>query len=151
MRKMLIAVAAAVLAAMPAAASEKADVMAVVHQVLDGFNKGDVNSFQAACAESTSIIDEFAPYEWHGAGACSKWTNDFEADAKKNGISDGAVAMGEPSHVDITGDLAYVVAPATYTYKQHGKPMKESGSRFVVVLQKAPSGWRITGWAWAKH
>ena len=151
MHKTFIAVAIAVMAAGPAfAASEKADVMAPVKQFVDGFNKGDVKSALATCAEQTSIIDEFPPYEWHGAGACSTWANDFDADAKKNGITDTVVTLGTPRHVDITGDRAYVVVPTNYTYKQKGKPMKEIGSTMTLSLQKVAAGWRITGWAWAK-
>jgi len=41
--------------------------------------------------------------------------------------------------------------PANYTFKQKGKPQSEAGSIMTLVLQKAPAGWRITGWSWAKH
>jgi len=126
-------------------------VVAVIHQFVDGFNKGDTKSVISTCADQTSILDEFSPYEWHGAGACAKWVSDFEIDAKKNGITDGAVTLSKPSHVDITADRAYVVIPADYAFKQKGKPVKESGSIITLTLQKGQAGWRITGWAWAKH
>src|SRR5689334_19587472 len=84
MHKMFIALAVAILAAEPTTASEKTDVMAVVRQFVDGFNKGDTKTALAACADQTSIIDDFPPHEWHGAGACSKWMNDDDAYAKKN-------------------------------------------------------------------
>ena len=90
------ALAVAVLVAGPSSASETAGVMAPVHQFIDGFNKGDIRTALAACADQTSIIDEFLPHEWHGAGACSNWANDFDADAKKNGITDGIVTLGSP-------------------------------------------------------
>jgi len=83
-------------------------------------------------------------------GACSTWANDYDADAKKNGITDGIVTLGNPRHVDITGDRAYVVVPANFTYKQKGKPAKETGSMLTISLQKAAAGWRMTGWAWTK-
>lgn len=133
-----------------AAASDQTDVMAPVHQFVDGFNKGDTASALAACAEQTSIIDEFPPHEWHGAGACSTWAKDFEVEAKKQGVSDPVVTLGKPRHVDVTGDLAYVVMPANYAYKQQGKPMKETGSLFTFVLQKGSAGWRIIAWTWSK-
>lgn len=139
------------LAAGIATAANQADVMKPVHQFVDGFNKGDAKTALAACADQTYIIDEFPPYEWHGAGACSTWANDYEADAKKNGITDGVVTLGKPKHVDITGDRAYVVVPASYTWKQNGKPMKETGSTFTLVLQQGAAGWRITAWSWAKQ
>ena len=151
MHKIMVALAFAVLAAGPVAATDKTDAMVPVNQFIDGFNKGDLKAALAACADQTSIIDEFPPHEWHGAGACAPWANDFGADAKKNGITDGKVTIGSPRHVDVTADRAYIVVPATYAYKQNGKPMKESGSTLTLALQKAAAGWRITGWAWSKR
>src|SRR5512134_3276330 len=83
-------------------------VMAAVHQFVDAFNKGDTKAAAAVCADETSIIDEFPPHEWHGAGACAKWMADYDVDAKKNSITDGVVTLGTPKHVDVTADRAYV-------------------------------------------
>ena len=133
------------------AAQEKTAVMAPVHRFVEAFNKGDTKTAAAACAEETSIIDEFPPHEWHGAGACLKWMNDYDADARKNGITGGVVTLGAPQHVDITAHHAYVVVPAGYTFKQQGKVVKETGSALTLALQKGAAGWKITGWAWTRH
>jgi ketosteroid isomerase-like protein len=151
MRKIWIAIAVVALVAMPATATEKTDVTATVRQFVKAFNQGDTKIAAAACADETSIIDEFPPHEWHGAGACSRWMNAYDADARKNGITDGRVTLGVARHVDVTGDRAYVVVPADYTYKQRGKPVRETGSMLTVVLQKGVSGWRIIAWSWTKH
>ena len=126
-------------------------MLATVHQFVDGFNKGDTKTTLAACADQTSIIDEFPPHEWHGAGACAKWMSDYDANAKKDGITGGIVTLSDPLHVDITADRAYVVTPVDYTFQANGKPMKETGSMITLALRKGPAGWRITGWAWSKH
>lgn len=151
MEKMFIALAMAVLTAGPTAAQDKAAVMVFVNQFVDAFNKGDTKALAAACAAQTSIIDEFPPHEWHGSGACLTWANDYETDAKKNAITDGVVTLSTPKHIDITGDLAYIVIPSNYTYKKAGKPVQEIGSLFTFALKKGASGWRITGWSWAKN
>ena len=135
----------------PAAASESTDVMAVVAQFLDGFNKGDTKAAVATCAPQTAIIDEFAPFIWQGSTACADWASDFDAYATKNGMTEPVVVTGKPRHVDVEGDRAYVVVPADFKFKVKGKPTAEKGSIFTVALQKLPAGWRITGWAWAKH
>ncbi len=132
-------------------APEKAAVMATVHQFVDAFNKGDTKTAASVCAEETSIIDEFPPHEWHGADACMKWMNDYDADAKKHDITDGSVTLGSPRHVNVSADRAYVVVPTDYAYKQKGKPVKEIGSELTVALRKGAGGWRITGWSWTKH
>ena len=153
MRNLMITVAVAVLMTGPLLAAEisdKTEVVGVVNQLLDAFNKGDQKTVLALCLDDLSIIDEFPPYEWHGPGTFSKWFADYDADCKKNGVTDGMVTIGKPRHVEVSGDRAYVVAPATYTYKQNGKPKKEAGEE-TTTLQKSKDGWRITGWCWAKH
>ena len=140
-----------VMAAGTASASDQTDVMATVRQFIDGFNKGDVKSALAACASPASIVDEFPPYAWQGATACADWANDFEANARKNGITDSVVTLQKPKHVDVTGDRAYVVVPANYDYKVKGKKTSQKGSIMALALQKTPEGWRITGWSWATH
>src|ERR1700730_3346570 len=136
-----------VFAAGSGAASDQTAVMAKVHQFVDGCNKGDTKSALAACASPASIIDEFPPHEWHGPTACADWSNAYDANAKKEGITDGIVTLGAPWHVDVTGDRGYVVVPVKYAYKQHGKPVIEPASVFTVALKKVAGGWRITGWA----
>lgn len=140
----------AVATAGPASASDTA-VIATVHQFVDSFNKGDVKTALATCATPASIVDEFPPHEWQGPTACADWVRDLDASNKRDGITHGVVTLGTPWHIDVTGDRAYVVVPASYTYMQHGKQGGEAGSIFVLALKKVAAGWRITGWAWARH
>ncbi len=151
MYKILMAVSLAAFAGAQTPGTAQSAVLAVEHQFVDGFNKGDMKMMAAACADQTSILDEFPPHEWHGAGACAKWAADFDADAKKNGITDGVVTLSAPTHVDITGDRAYLVVPANYSFKVKAKATGETGSIITLALQKSAGGWKITGWAWAKH
>ena len=149
--KILFALALTVLATLPGDATDKTDVVATARKFVDSFNKGEMKALTATCADQASIIDEFPPHEWLGAGARAKWTDDYGADAKKNGITDGSVTLGAPLHVDVTADRAYVVVPATYKFKQNGKAVQETGSTLTIALQKSGGAWRMTGWAWAKH
>jgi ketosteroid isomerase-like protein len=151
MLRLLLAAALAALSYAQSPSPAQAPVLSAVHQFVDAFNKGDVRTVVATCAAETSILDEFPPHEWHGPGACAKWLTDFDTDAKKNGITDGIVMLHTPSHVDINGDRAYVVIPADYNFKQNGKPMVETGSVVTLTLRKLQRGWRVSGWAWAKH
>jgi ketosteroid isomerase-like protein len=148
----LVAIAISAAPALAAAPlSAQAAVMATVHQFVDAFNRGDVKTGEAACASPASVIDEFPPHEWQGPTACADWAAAYAANAKATGVTDGIVTLSAPARVDVTGDRAYVVVPASYSYKENGKPVLEQGSIFTVALKKTVAGWRITGWAWAKH
>ena len=129
-------------------AAEKDDVVAAVHRYLDSLNKQETAS--AMCDSHVSILDEFPPHEWHGPTACADWWKALNAYNEKNGITDGDFQLGTPSTVEVTGDRAYFVAPATYTYKKHGRPVKENGA-FTVALKRTQPGWRITSWAYSEQ
>ncbi len=142
---------AVVCAPKPAAASDSSDVMSAINKAVAAFNKGDMKTWTASCASPSSVIDDFPPHEWQGANACADWANSYAAFSKENGITGGMVTLGTPWHVAVTGDRAYVVTPASYTYKENGKPMKESGSTFTLALKKTAAGWLFTGWVWGQH
>jgi len=150
---MRVIVAACVIALVVASAgaSDQTDVMAVVKRFIDSLNKGDAKTACSTCATPSSIVDEFPPYGWQGATACADWATDFGAHNKKNGITDPAVTLGKARHVDVSEDRAYAVIPATFSCKEKGKKLTESGSVFTAALQKSTAGWVITGWAWSKH
>ena len=126
MHRMLVVLGMAALAAAPTAASaQTADVMLPIHQFVDAFNKGDTKAAVAACVDATSIIDEFPPHEWHGAGVCAKWMNDYDADAKKNGITaviasdqaviQYAVSVGMPVHMSTQTNISNLAAVKYYS------------------------------------
>lgn len=123
--------------------------MAAIHQALMEFNSGNYQGWAAACASPTMITDDFPPHTWNGPTACSDWVAAFKAFVKKSKISSMTVAFGTPKHMAVTGNVAYVVLPATLHFNQNGKPVKETGSVMTIVLKKTSSGWLMTAWTWA--
>ena len=121
---------------------------ATVRKAMDQFNKGDMQDASAAFASDPSIIDEFAPYEWHGPNAVSGWLSAFGDFTKAKGQSNQVVKILSVSRSDVEGDTAYVVLRELYTYKEHGKPMSEMGSA-AWTLHNGPDGWKIVSTAWA--
>jgi ketosteroid isomerase-like protein len=115
---------------------------------IDSFNKGDVKTAEATHTADVVIIDEVPPHRWIGPGAFQAWAGDLEKDGKANGMTNERVTLGKPNRVQVDGDTAYVVVPATFLYKKHGKPMKET-AHFAVSLIDGADGWKINGWAWA--
>ena len=147
MKKVLLAVLASVFV-VPALWAASADVMAPIRQFIDGFNTGDTKSAYAAYATgSISITDEFPPFHWTGPNAAHAWAADYDKYAKAAGVSDGSVKYGEPSRTETKGDLAYVIIPTTYLYKEHGQSMTESG-QMTFVLRSQGGAWKISTWTW---
>jgi len=149
--KLVLALAAAATLVGASYTPDQDAALKTVKDFVAAFNAGDTLAIKNTCAAETVIIDEFAPHEWHGANACMRWVNDWSADAEKNKITDAVVTLDKPWHVDVTGNVAYIVAPANYTFKTKGKTVKERGSVIAISLAKGDAGWKMTGWSWAKH
>jgi ketosteroid isomerase-like protein len=129
---------------------DTAGPMAAVRQYIEGFNKGDVKALAASCAVPMSILDGMAPHVWQGPAASEDWFRDAMTEGEHLGATDYFVTLGEPRHVNITGDSAYVVVPTTMSFKVHGREVTQSGATFTVALRLLDAGWRIVSWAWAK-
>ena len=126
------------------------DPMAEVHQYLDGFNKGDAKVIAATFADPGSILDGMAPHVWQGPTATQDWYRDLLVEGEQHGASGYLVTLGEPLHNNVTGDSAYVVVPATMTFKVRGQQVTQTGAIFTIALRKLADGWRIAAWAWTK-
>ncbi len=124
--------------------------IAAVRQYIDAFNKGDSEALAAIFAVPSSILDGTPPHVWQGPTASHDWYRDVLIEGEQHNASDYFVTLGEPLHTTITGDSAYVVVPATMTFKVQGQQVTQTSAVFIVALRKLPEGWRIASWAWAK-
>ncbi|SFJ58886.1 YybH family protein [Planctomicrobium piriforme] len=124
--------------------------IAAIHNYIQAFNKGDGEGMAAMFAESGSILDGMAPHQWLGPRAAQDWYRDVLTEGQQQHASGYHVVFGEPLHNNITGDSAYLVLPATMTFKIHDRQVTQSGAFFTVALRKLADGWRIASWAWTK-
>ena len=126
------------------------DPMTAVRQYVDAFNSGDEQAMAAACADPMQILDGMSPHVWQGPTAAQDWWRDASAEAEHAGASGLHIGLGEPGHVDVTGDYGYVVVPVTFSYNLPDKQMNQTGAVFTVALRDVGGEWRLTAWAWAK-
>ncbi len=133
----------------PAQAQTDPQLMAPIHQFIDSFNKGDAAGAAATHAAEADlvIIDEVAPYAWHGPQAFMAWATDLQANDKSQGITDEKVSIGAATRVESKGESAYVIVPTVYTFTEKGVAMRVA-AQMTLVLKKGPDGWLIHGWTW---
>lgn len=133
----------------PNARAAQDEVVAPIIQFIEGFNTGDTKSaFAAYATGEITIIDEFAPHVWMGPTAAQDWAAEYDKHAQATGVSDGKVTYSAPIREEVEGDVAYVVMPTLYVYKEHGKQIAEEG-QITVVLNRQAGAWKIRGWTWA--
>jgi hypothetical protein len=142
-------VACLIMGAAAGAQTPDAQVIAPIQKFIDSFNKGDVAGAAATHAAEADlvIIDEVSPFLWRGPRAFQQWSTDLDNDAKKHGMTDQMVKLGTATRTEVSGDQAYVVTPAVYTFKEHGVAMRET-AQMTFALKKSPGGWLIHGWTW---
>ena len=124
-----------------------AAVEAPIQQFVTAFNKGDGAGAVATMTARVSIIDEVAPFQWRGPDAFARWGAALGADSKARDITDQSVAIGAPTREIVSGVNAYVIVPATYSFKQKGVKMAEV-AQMTFTLLKGDAGWKIAGWTW---
>jgi hypothetical protein len=135
--------------AFPALAAPASEPAQPLRTFLDSFNKGDAKAADATYAKgSIAIVDEFAPHAWSGPNAPHAWAAEYDRHAKATGVTDGRVTYGAPTRVEMAGDLAYVVMPTLYLYKERGRPTAEEGS-ITGVIHREGGAWKIRAWTWS--
>jgi hypothetical protein len=144
-----LSIVALALAAGGAVAAAPADeLMTAPRAFVAGLDTGKIDMAAAAMTTDATMIDEFPPHAWSGPDAFKRWLADFAATNKAGNVTGGKVKLGDPIVAEATGDVAYVVAPATETYKQNGARMAET-ARMVFALRREGGTWKIASWAWA--
>lgn len=133
----------------PAPAAEKTDALLPVYQFIENMNKGDVESALVVCSRTTSIIDNVAPYHWHGADACKQWSDSLNTHSTAEGVTDSVFVIEDASYLDLGEDYAYGVLPASYRFSQKGAEHQVQGS-LTVVMQRASEGWQLVAFAFTQ-
>lgn len=131
----------------PKQAGDPADT---VQLYVDAFNRGDEDGMAACFADPGFILDGMAPHVWSGAEATRHWWRDAAAESAHLGVTDFHMSLGPPLHANITGDAAYLAAPATLAFKLGGRPVDQAGAHFTVALRLVDGRWLISAWAWTK-
>jgi len=138
------------LVATPALASNETEVLSRVQQTIDAANRNIDAALASNFTPSVVLVDDLAPYVFRGpaADAILEWSNVYGADSAKNSITDFSMKLLKPKRVEVSGDRAYIVLPAVYSFKQRLKPMQKRGT-ITATLERLDKKWLIATWSWA--
>lgn len=147
MKTTIALAAAAALLFVSTAQAADAGIAATIRKFGDAFNKGDVNAARAQLTAAPAIVDEPSPHLWTGPKSLDRWLADLAKSDSAQGITSGVVAIRPATREEVSGDNAYVIVPATYTYKQKGATLRET-AQLTLVMSRQRSGWKIAAWTW---
>jgi hypothetical protein len=134
-------------AAPPTAPPPDPALLALPQKMLDALIANDVPALRAACAPSSTVIDEFAPYSWSGPDACVRWSAAFKTFAAQLKLTGFKGTIAPMPFTDVSGSHGYITAKVTLHAMLSGKPISEQGT-WAFVAAKAGTGWKITSVAW---
>lgn len=97
-------------------------------------------------ARDVTIIENFPPYVFEGAGAVARWSEQMRAHLL--GISSLRHSFGRARDFSRTGGEVYFSLPTTWHGLNHGKPFTESGG-WAFVLTKQNGAWRVRSYGWS--
>lgn len=147
MTSRMILAGALLLAFAPGAKAAGADVETTINQFSAALHAGDNQTAKTFLTARTVILDDVAPYYWGGAKAFESWQADLAKASAARGMREEDAELGAPTRVEVTGDHAYAILPATHTFKMKGRVMREI-AQLTFILAKDPAGWKITSWTW---
>ena len=131
----------------PAPSSDGTAVSQAIAAFVTAANKGDAPGMTAAFADAPTVVLNVPPYRWNGAGAIKHFAADVAHARTAQGATDVFLTVNPNKAMFLGGSHAYVSVPATYAYKQKGRPVTEDGV-LVFVLDKIGGTWKITSLTW---
>jgi ketosteroid isomerase-like protein len=143
----MILAGALLLAFAPAARAGDASVETAITQFSAALHAGDSKAAQTFLTARTVILDDVAPYYWAGANAFQSWQDDLAKASAARGMTEEDAQLGAPTRVEVSGDHAYAVLPATQIFKMKGRMMHEK-AQLTFILVRDAAAWKIISWTW---
>ena len=144
----MILTASLLLALAPGAKAADAGVENAITQFSAALHSGDSKAAKTFLAPRTVILDDVAPYYWAGANAFEDWQADLAKTSLARGMAEEDAELGAPSRIEVAGDHAYVVLPASHSFKMKGRLMREKAQLTFILARDDSRAWKITSWTW---
>jgi len=148
----VVAAAGILTEAAPAAASDRSDVVALIHAYNDAGNKGNRSGYAAFCTPDAIVVDHIAPYIFRGPTACADEYDAVVAWGAREKINVIAAfqKVRNPVFFEVDGDTAYAVFPVEDWFRQNGRPQLER-LYLTTVLRREAHSWRIAAMTYSSR
>lgn len=124
-----------------------AGMIAAAERVAAIIGSGGVASARSVFTDrDVTIIENFQPFIFEGAGAIERWSEGMRAHLA--GVTALRHAFGPAQDFSRSGGEAYFSLPTTWRGVANGKPFVEHGG-WAFVLSKQRGRWRVRSYAWA--
>jgi len=124
-----------------------AEMIAAAERVAAIIESGGVASPRGVFAErGVTIIENFAPYVFEGAGSVERWSQHLRAHL--TGVTALRHTFGQAQDFSRSGDEVYFSLPTHWRGLKGGAPFVEDGG-WAFVLTGQDGVWKVRGYGWA--
>ena len=126
--------------------SGESQIIALIQHQANAIAALDKIAFKADWIDGGSIMDDLPPHLFIGSGFQETWFNAYQMAAANNQLKNIKVRVAKAKKIEITGDVAYAVVPATFLWKEKNKSMIMNLT-WTFALKNIDGKWRIASWA----
>lgn len=124
-----------------------AEITRLTDAVMTASNADNAAGFAGLYTDDAVVVDENAPFAWHGAGAGTAWWTLTHGIIQKLQLVSFKAAPQPPSEFTQSDTDAYMIVPITLTGTAAHKPFAETGT-MTYTFHKTPTGWKISTQIW---
>jgi len=129
--------------AVPNRAKEVTDSIA---EFVDAVNRGDQAEAVGRLSADVTIIEDLAPFRWHGRHAGPEWM--LAMWGQRKNMTAITMKITQPTRVEVEGSAAYAVVPGLLTFVGPGSTLHSDGL-LTFSLRLSDGRWLINGLVWS--
>src|SRR5688500_18306448 len=111
--------------------------MDAIERFTEAVNRGDAAAALALLMPDASIVEDLAPFHWHGPGAGAAWLAGMSENAQRQGIDRIDMRLSRSTRVEVEGARAYAVVAGRLEYSFRQAPPLHAEGLLTFVLVKA--------------
>jgi ketosteroid isomerase-like protein len=123
------------------------EVTNTVTDFVDAVNRGDQARAIAHLSNDVTIVEDLAPFRWHGPNAGPEWLLAMWQNAQRNGVSAVSMEVAPPTRIEVDDDTAYAIVPGVLTYVTQESRLRSDGI-LTFSLRANEGQWLINAFAW---
>jgi ketosteroid isomerase-like protein len=127
---------------------EAREVIDSITDFVDSVNRGDQAAALAHFTDDVTIVEDLAPFRWHGPNAGAEWMLAMWQNAQRNNVSAVVMEISAPTRIEVEDGAAYAVVPGLLTYERPGSALRAEGL-LTFSLRESGQKWLISALTWS--
>ena len=122
------------------------EVTESITDFVDAVNQGNQARAVEHLTDDVTIIEDLAPFRWHGRHAGPEWM--LAMLGQRKNLTAITMEIGPPSRIEVEGEAAYAIVPGLLTYVGPGSTLRSNGL-LTFSLRASDGQWLINGLVWS--